>query len=163
VELTAVWRSVSAAGAAWRVVATSAGDAPGAERTLAKLGLVSAQEALRRLAVDPAVAAAALRGDWSSLRDAMARHYTRYPCYVVQWVEPSGLVPGGYPPGNALTGYQLNPFENPFDAVLQEKVQARREATFGAPLAEGQRAVFHLVPVHSGEKLVGFVYTVRVK
>ena len=89
--------------------------------------------------------------------------YSRYPCYAVQWVDPDGLVRGGYPEGNALTSYQLNPFENPFDTELLTRVQARAEASFETPLAEGRRGAFHVVPVKAGDTFLGMVYALRAR
>jgi hypothetical protein len=162
-EVTLAWRSVSALGASWRVaVARPVGEGGRAARTLAGLGTVDRIEALRRLAADPALGEAVQAGMWQTVQTALARYYTRYPCYAVQWVDPDGLVRGGHPPGNALSSYQLNPFENPFDAELLTRVQARVEATFGTPLAEGRRGTFHVVPVLAGGTFLGVVYALQV-
>jgi hypothetical protein len=162
-DVTIAWRSVSALGASWRVVvARPVGEGGRAARTLAGLGTVDRIEALRRLAADPALGEAVLAGLWQNVQAALARYYSRYPCYAVQWVDPGGLVRGGHPPGNALSSYQLNPFENPFDAELLAHVQARVEATFETPLAEGRRGTFHVVPVLAGETFLGVVYALQV-
>lgn len=162
-EVTVAWRSVNALGTSWRVVvARPVGEGRSASRTLAGLGIVDRLEALRRLAADPALGEAVQAGMWQNVQAALARYYTRYPCYAVQWVDPDGLVRGGHPPGNALSSYQLNPFENPFDAELLARVQARAEVTFETPLAEGRRGTFHVVPVLAGETFLGVVYALRV-
>lgn len=163
VKVAMAWRSVNALGASWRVVlARPAGEGGRAERTLAGLGTVDWMEALRRMAADPALGEAVQAGMWQNVQAALARYYTRYPCYAVQWVDPDGLVRGGHPPGNALSSYRLDPFENPFDAELLTHVQARVEATFETPLAEGHRGTFHVVPVLAGETFLGVVYALRV-
>lgn len=163
-EVAIAWRSVSALGGSWRVVvARPVGEGTSASRTLAGLGMVDRMVALRRLATDPALGRAVQAGMWQEVQTALARYYTRYPCYAVQWVDPDGLVRGGHPPGNALVSYRLNPFENPFDAELLTRVQARAEATFETPLAEGRRGTFHVVPVLAGSTFLGVVYALRVQ
>lgn len=161
--LVAGWESVSAAGTSWRIVATRAADEGRSPlRTLASLGIPSATEALRRLALDPAFVEAASQNLWRTVQGAMVRHYESYPCYAVQWVTPSGLVRDGYPPGNALVGYQLNPFEHASDAPLFERVQARERGIFRTGLAEGLKGVVHIEPVFFDKELLGFIYSVRV-
>lgn len=163
VELQATWRSVTAAGTSWRVVvAAAAAEGRSPLRTLAALGLPGATDALRALAADAAFVAAAERGDRGAVLAALARHYQLYPCYVVQWVTPQGFVIDGHPPGNALVSYQLDPFDNRSDVFLLERLQAGTEAVFRTPLAEGLTGVVHLVPVRAGERLAGFVYSIRV-
>lgn len=163
-DLTIAWKSVAALGASWRVVAAWPVSGEGsAARTLAGLASVDHVEALRRLAGDPGLVEAVQAGAWGNVQAALGRYYARYPCYAVQWVDPDGLVRGGFPPGNALASYQLNPFENPFDAELLTRVQAQVEASFATPLAEGRRGMFHLVPVRAGETLLGMVYDLRVE
>ncbi|HPS78241.1 MAG TPA: PDC sensor domain-containing protein [Thermoanaerobaculaceae bacterium] len=163
-ELTIAWQSVAALGTSWRVAAAWPASGEGsAARTLAGLASVDHLEALRQLAADPGLVEAVQAGAWGTVQATLGRYYARYPCYAVQWVDPDGLVRGGYPPGNALASYQLNPFENPFDAELLTRVQAQTEASFATPLAEGRRGMFHLVPVHAGETLIGMVYDLRVE
>lgn len=161
--LVAGWESVSVLGTSWRIVAVRAADETRSPlRTLASLGIPSATDALRLLAVDPAFVEAASQNLWRTVHTAMARHYERYPCYAIQWVTPSGLVRDGYPPGNALVGYQLNPFEHTSDAPLLERVQARERGIFRTPLAEGLMGVVQIEPVFFGTELLGFIYSVRV-
>nr|HRS15305.1 hypothetical protein [Thermoanaerobaculaceae bacterium] len=162
-ELRATWRSAAAAGTAWRVVVV--GENRGERsplRTLDALGLPGAADALRALAGEQGVAEAFSRDDRRALLAALSRHYERYPCYALQWVTPRGFVVGGYPPGNALMLYQLDPFQNPADTFLLERVQAGTEAVVRVPLGEGLMAVVHLVPVHADDELVGFVYSVSI-
>ncbi|MGV8041299.1 MAG: cache domain-containing protein [Thermoanaerobaculaceae bacterium] len=162
-ELHATWRSVTAAGTSWRVVVVGAvGEGRSPLRTLANLGLPSATEALRTLAGDTGFVEALARDERPALQAALGRYYDRYPCYAVQWMTPKGFVVGGYPPGNALVSYQLDPFENRSDTFLLERAQVGKEGIFRAPLAEGLMGVVHVVPVRAGEELVGFVYAVRV-
>lgn len=162
-ELQATWRSVTAAGTSWRVVVVGAvGEGRSPLRTLANLGLPSATEALRTLAGDTGFVEALARDERRTLQAALGRYYDRYPCYAVQWMTPKGFVVGGYPPGNALVSYQLDPFENRSDTFLLERAQVGKEGIFRAPLAEGLMGVVHVVPVRAGEELVGFVYAVRV-
>lgn len=162
-ELAAVWRTVSAPGASWRVVVvreTREGKPP--FRTLASLGVPSAIEALRQLAGDASFVGSVREEAWPTVQVALARYYERYPCYAVQWMTPKGYVMGGYPPGNALVSYQLDPFANPADTFLLERVQAAQEGIFRTPLAEKLMGTVQVVPVRSGEELLGFVYAVRV-
>lgn len=162
-ELKVTWRSVTAAGTSWRVVVVGAiGEGRSPLRTLATLGLPSATEALRAVAADPSFAEALVRDERRTLQAVLARYYERYPCYAVQWMTPKGFVVGGYPPGNALVSYQLDPFENRSDTFLLERAQVGKEGIFRTPLAEGLMGVVHVVPVRAGEELVGFVYAVRV-
>lgn len=162
-ELQATWRSAAAAGTAWRVVVVASAGPHSPLRTLASLGLPDAVEALRTLAAEAAFVEALENQASGAILSAFARYYERYPCYAVQWVTPGGFVIGGFPPGNALVSYQLDPFENNSDVLLLERIQKGTEEVFRAPLAEGLSAVVHLVPVRAQERLLGFIYSVRVE
>ena len=162
-EVQATWRSVTAADTSWRVVVVGAiGEGRSPLRTLATLGLPSATEALREVAADSSFVQALERDERRTLQVLLSRYYERYPCYAVQWMTPKGFVVGGYPPGNAMVSYQLDPFGNRSDTFLLERAQTGQEGIFKTPLAEGLMGVVHVVPVRAGEELVGFVYAVRV-
>ncbi len=166
VFVEAGWVTVWSHGVAWKLVVTKAVNSEPSlgRRTLTMLGLVSAEDALRKLASDDALKTAAGEGRDAEVLEALTKFYKGHVgLYSAQWVDAKGVNRCGYPKENSLTNYD---FTAP-SALLAEKtleaLKGKKEATFVDRLVEGNTGEFFLAPVLSGETYCGMIYFIRLR
>jgi hypothetical protein len=137
VKKKASWVTVGLHGTEWRLVVIQVvvGDFSAAKRGLPELGLISEDEALRRLARDPNLLQAMAAGDKETCMCIFRHYYEDYlGIYSIQWADASGINRFGYPEENSLTDYdfhaQRTPASEEFRAVSWDFVHVTDNLIF---------------------------------
>jgi len=158
----AFWRKIDVLGERWALVATVAAD----PTTVAVQGNLSnampAEDALRALAMNQKLIDAIETDKKDAVLEILKEHYSRYPCYSVQWVTNDCVAVGGFPPENSLNNYKIDAVKNSSDAEFVKKVTEGKESVFDMPLMEGGAGRTHLVPVLTGGRRLGMIYSISI-
>jgi hypothetical protein len=165
VKKKASWVTVGLHGTEWRLVVIHVvvGDSSAAKGGLPELGLISADEALRRLAQDPNLLLAMAAGDKETCMSIFRQHYEDYlGIYSIQWADASGINRFGYPEENSLTDYDIHAQRTPASEKFLAVIEDQEEISFLFPLTEGNIARCFSVPLYADGQYLGILYTLRI-
>lgn len=154
------WETVGLYGTQWRLVVVHQ-DAAAPEARNAVTQERAADAALRQLARRPALAKALATGDEAQVLPFFQSFRKEYPgLYSIQWVDASAVSRFGDPAENSLKNYNYRSGRLPSDPQFVAATERRQETTLTVPLVEGKTGRFLLVPVRTGERFLGMIYTI---
>lgn len=166
VKKEAYWTTVGLYDTEWRLVVTHtlAEDGSYAKRDLAELGVKSSEESLRYLTGDEALKEALSSNDGKRIRGIFKKFAAEhYGIYAIQWVDALGINRYGYPEENSTINFDFHSLKTPSSKYILKALSEKMESSFEAPLAEGKKGLFFMIPVHKGDAYLGMVYMVRLK
>jgi hypothetical protein len=164
-QIEAQWTTVLCQGTPWRIVASHArkGDAKLGIRTLSNLGILKADESLKKLAANPEFTDAVVSADKETILKFFKKFFdSNKGIYAIQWVDNNMVNRFGYPEENSLQNYD---FKKP-DAISSkrtiEAIKTRGEASYEEPLMEGRKGNFFMVPLFRKSEYLGAIYYIII-
>lgn len=156
------WDTVGLYGTSWRlVVVHEDGSAPAAAASGQEEK--AADAALARLAQRPVLVKALAAGDEAQVMALFEAYRKENPgIYSIQWVDATAVTRFGYPPDNSLKNYSFRSRRLPSDGEFVAAIERRQQATLTVPLVEGKKGRFLLVPVRTGNRYLGMIYTIHL-
>jgi hypothetical protein len=165
VRKDAYWTTVGLHGTEWRLVLTHslAEEGSYAKRNLAELGVKPSEESLRDVAGSERLKMALAGNNTEEIRSIFKNFFAEnYGIYSIQWVDPLGINRYGYPEENSPVNFNFHSLRTPSSKYILRAVSKERESSFEAPLAEGKKGLFFMIPVNKGKEYLGMVYIIRI-
>ncbi|MBI5593972.1 MAG: hypothetical protein HY881_26280 [Deltaproteobacteria bacterium] len=159
----AYWQTASMYGTDWRLVGIHVEPKSAGHRAL-PVKVQNPDRPLESFADSNVLIKALERGDSRSIMKLFRKFHKDNPgIYAIQWIDEKGINRFGYPVENSLKNYDLRSDRSQSDPELLKAVQEKKPGVFEFPLFEGNRGIFTLMPVFSGEHYLGMVYVIVIK
>jgi hypothetical protein len=165
-EVDVCWGTSSLHGTEWRL-ALSKVRSPARKlgtRTYDEMGIKSMEDALRALACEEKLKSAMASGKNEDVYALFKAFFHDYgTIYSIQWIDEKGLNRFGYPEENSLINYDCTAPGSMRGVKMMKTLSRRREASFDTSLVEGRKGRVLMVPVQSGGRYMGMIYTICIK
>jgi hypothetical protein len=165
VKNLANWATVSLHGTEWRVMVSQArDDGAAAGEDSSAIGIPNHDESLKKLADDPELKKSLSENDYARVEDIFRNfHDDNYGLDSIQWVDARGRNRCGYPEEKSIMDFDFTSLLIPQAKQILLAVWEEEEASFNAPLADGNEGSFFMVPVYNEGEYLGMIYTVQIK
>ncbi len=166
VKKDAHWTAIGLHGTEWRLVImhVRAGNELSSRKDVVKTGNASYVDALRTLANNTEMKKALSGKDIEKIKNIFKDFYSEHEgLYSIQWLDSQGTNRYGYPEESSLINFDMKTLKTPSSKPMLQALSDKKERSFDAPLMEGEKGFFFMVPVYGEMDYPGMIYTIMLK
>lgn len=141
-----------------------AGNELSSRKDVVKTGNASYVDALRTLANNTEMKKALSGKDSEKIKNIFKDFYSEHEgLYSIQWLDSQGTNRYGYPEESSLINFDMKTLKTPSSEPMLQALSDKKERSFDAPLMEGGKGFFFMVPVYGEMDYLGMIYTIMLK